>query len=86
MLYNSFLSNIELYFNTFKINYIYIFLFSLAPNTKDLDVFLRKQESGFGFRVLGGDGPDQSVSVHCGIVMVLELFVVWFGLVWLGLV
>ncbi|CAJ0947515.1 unnamed protein product [Ranitomeya imitator] len=33
------------------------------PNTKDLDVFLRKQESGFGFRVLGGDGPDQAVLV-----------------------
>ncbi|KAM7054781.1 membrane-associated guanylate kinase, WW and PDZ domain-containing protein 3 isoform 1-T1 [Molossus nigricans] len=33
------------------------------PNTKDLDVFLRKQESGFGFRVLGGDGPDQSIYI-----------------------
>lgn len=39
----------------------YCFFF-LAPNTRDLDVFLRKQESGFGFRVLGGDGPDQPVS------------------------
>lgn len=36
--------------------------FLSAPNTRDLDVFLRKQESGFGFRVLGGDGPDQPVS------------------------
>ncbi|XP_073471814.1 membrane-associated guanylate kinase, WW and PDZ domain-containing protein 3 isoform X1 [Aquarana catesbeiana] len=33
------------------------------PNTKDLDVFLRKQESGFGFRVLGGDGPDQAIYI-----------------------
>ncbi|XP_072625195.1 membrane-associated guanylate kinase, WW and PDZ domain-containing protein 3 isoform X4 [Canis lupus baileyi] len=33
------------------------------PNTKDLDVFLRKQESGFGFRVLGGEGPDQSIYI-----------------------
>ncbi|XP_059573316.1 membrane-associated guanylate kinase, WW and PDZ domain-containing protein 3 isoform X3 [Alligator mississippiensis] len=33
------------------------------PNTKDLDVFLRKQESGFGFRVLGGDGPDQPIYI-----------------------
>ncbi|XP_030417611.1 membrane-associated guanylate kinase, WW and PDZ domain-containing protein 3 isoform X3 [Gopherus evgoodei] len=33
------------------------------PNTKDMDVFLRKQESGFGFRVLGGDGPDQSIYI-----------------------
>ena len=66
---------IEFYYiiNPFKINqsvyYIcmfvfIIFWFSLAPNTKDLDVFLRKQESGFGFRVLGGDGPDQSVSLN----------------------
>ncbi|KAB0387177.1 hypothetical protein FD755_002133 [Muntiacus reevesi] len=47
---------------------VYLFVFivfwlSLAPNTKDLDVFLRKQESGFGFRVLGGDGPDQSIYI-----------------------
>ncbi|XP_018420081.1 PREDICTED: membrane-associated guanylate kinase, WW and PDZ domain-containing protein 3 [Nanorana parkeri] len=33
------------------------------PNTKDLDVFLRKQETGFGFRVLGGDGPDQAIYI-----------------------
>ncbi|TNN24366.1 Membrane-associated guanylate kinase, WW and PDZ domain-containing protein 3 [Liparis tanakae] len=35
---------------------------SKPPNTKDLDVFIkRNQESGFGFRVLGGEGPDQPV-------------------------
>lgn len=34
------------------------------PNTKDLDVFIkRNQESGFGFRVLGGEGPDQPVYI-----------------------
>ncbi|NXT59887.1 MAGI3 protein, partial [Chaetops frenatus] len=33
------------------------------PNTRDLDVFLRKQESGFGFRVRGGDGPDQPIYI-----------------------
>ncbi|XP_069489461.1 membrane-associated guanylate kinase, WW and PDZ domain-containing protein 3 isoform X2 [Ambystoma mexicanum] len=33
------------------------------PNAKDLDVFLRKQESGFGFRVLGGDGPEQAIFI-----------------------
>nr|XP_019965263.1 PREDICTED: membrane-associated guanylate kinase, WW and PDZ domain-containing protein 3-like [Paralichthys olivaceus] len=33
-------------------------------NTKDLDVFIkRNQESGFGFRVLGGEGPDQPVYI-----------------------
>lgn len=45
----------------FNGNVFLVFSF-IAPNTKDLDVFLRKQESGFGFRVLGGDGPDQAVS------------------------
>uniref|UniRef100_A0AAZ3SHT7 Membrane-associated guanylate kinase, WW and PDZ domain-containing protein 3 n=1 Tax=Oncorhynchus tshawytscha TaxID=74940 RepID=A0AAZ3SHT7_ONCTS len=35
-----------------------------SPNTKDLDVFIkRNQESGFGFRVLGGEGPDQPVYI-----------------------
>uniref|UniRef100_A0AAV2LZA8 Membrane-associated guanylate kinase, WW and PDZ domain-containing protein 3 n=1 Tax=Knipowitschia caucasica TaxID=637954 RepID=A0AAV2LZA8_KNICA len=33
-------------------------------NTKDLDVFIkRNQESGFGFRVLGGEGPEQPVYI-----------------------
>ncbi|XP_056588786.1 membrane-associated guanylate kinase, WW and PDZ domain-containing protein 3a isoform X5 [Triplophysa dalaica] len=33
-------------------------------NTKDLDVFIkRNQETGFGFRVLGGEGPDQPVYI-----------------------
>ena len=38
-------------------------VYSPAANTKELDVFIkRNQESGFGFRVLGGEGPDQPVS------------------------
>uniref|UniRef100_A0A1A8I0N9 Membrane-associated guanylate kinase, WW and PDZ domain-containing protein 3 n=1 Tax=Nothobranchius kuhntae TaxID=321403 RepID=A0A1A8I0N9_NOTKU len=37
---------------------------SRPPNTKDLDVFIkRNQESGFGFRVLGGEGPEQPVYI-----------------------
>ncbi|KAK5610700.1 Membrane-associated guanylate kinase, WW and PDZ domain-containing protein 3 [Crenichthys baileyi] len=37
---------------------------SKPPNIKDLDVFIkRNQESGFGFRVLGGEGPDQPVYI-----------------------
>ncbi|XP_041801249.1 membrane-associated guanylate kinase, WW and PDZ domain-containing protein 3a [Chelmon rostratus] len=37
---------------------------SKPPNTKDLDVYIRRnQESGFGFRVLGGEGPDQPVYI-----------------------
>ncbi|XP_047662885.1 membrane-associated guanylate kinase, WW and PDZ domain-containing protein 3a isoform X1 [Tachysurus fulvidraco] len=37
---------------------------SMPANTKDLDVFIkRNQESGFGFRVLGGEGPDQPVYI-----------------------
>nr|XP_020501625.1 membrane-associated guanylate kinase, WW and PDZ domain-containing protein 3 isoform X1 [Labrus bergylta] len=37
---------------------------SKPQNTKELDVFIkRNQESGFGFRVLGGEGPDQPVYI-----------------------
>ncbi|KAJ8259582.1 hypothetical protein GJAV_G00171100 [Gymnothorax javanicus] len=37
---------------------------SKPPNTRDLDVFIRRhQESGFGFRVLGGEGPEQPVYI-----------------------
>ncbi|XP_077428993.1 membrane-associated guanylate kinase, WW and PDZ domain-containing protein 3 isoform X1 [Vanacampus margaritifer] len=33
---------------------------SRQPHTKDIDVFLKRDiETGFGFRVLGGDGPQQ---------------------------
>lgn len=42
--------------------------FFAAANTKDLDVFIkRNQESGFGFRVLGGEGPEQPVSGVCAV-------------------
>lgn len=42
------------------------YLVSAAPNTKDLDVYIkRNHESGFGFRVLGGEGPDQPVGSCC---------------------
>jgi len=42
----------------------YLWGFFSASNTKELDVFIkRNQETGFGFRVLGGEGPDQPVSV-----------------------
>uniref|UniRef100_A0AAR2L8Q7 Membrane-associated guanylate kinase, WW and PDZ domain-containing protein 3 n=1 Tax=Pygocentrus nattereri TaxID=42514 RepID=A0AAR2L8Q7_PYGNA len=37
---------------------------SKPANIKELDVFIkRNQESGFGFRVLGGEGPDQPVYI-----------------------
>lgn len=55
-----------------------------APNTKDLDVFIkRNQESGFGFRVLGGEGPDQPVStlperlIHPGSASIKTLGTLW---------
>lgn len=50
--------------NVYLSNGIYLFepFVFAALNTKDLDVFIkRNQESGFGFRVLGGEGPDQPV-------------------------
>uniref|UniRef100_A0AAY4DNV4 Membrane-associated guanylate kinase, WW and PDZ domain-containing protein 3 n=1 Tax=Denticeps clupeoides TaxID=299321 RepID=A0AAY4DNV4_9TELE len=37
---------------------------SKAPHYKELDVFIKRdQETGFGFRVLGGEGPDQPVYI-----------------------
>lgn len=37
---------------------------STEPHTKDIDVFLKRDiETGFGFRVLGGEGPQQPVSI-----------------------
>lgn len=37
---------------------------SAEPHTKDIDVFLKRDiETGFGFRVLGGEGPQQPVSI-----------------------
>lgn len=38
------------------------FLFKPGPDYKELDVHLRRMESGFGFRILGGDEPGQPVS------------------------
>ena len=35
--------------------------FMPGPDYKELDVHLRRMESGFGFRILGGDEPGQPV-------------------------
>lgn len=41
-----------------------LFTHSAEPHTKDIDVFLKRDiETGFGFRVLGGEGPQQPVSL-----------------------
>lgn len=38
--------------------------FSALPQYKELDVFIKRdQETGFGFRVLGGEGPEQPVNL-----------------------
>uniref|UniRef100_A0AAY4DL75 Membrane-associated guanylate kinase, WW and PDZ domain-containing protein 3 n=1 Tax=Denticeps clupeoides TaxID=299321 RepID=A0AAY4DL75_9TELE len=47
-------------------DYVLIFLTCrfIAPHYKELDVFIKRdQETGFGFRVLGGEGPDQPVYI-----------------------
>lgn len=41
-----------------------------GPDYKELDVHLRRMESGFGFRILGGDEPGQPVS---GILFIATL-------------
>lgn len=36
-----------------------------VPQYKELDVFIKRdQETGFGFRVLGGEGAEQPVSPY----------------------
>ncbi|KAJ7998660.1 hypothetical protein DPEC_G00207180 [Dallia pectoralis] len=43
---------------------------SKQPHTKDLDVFIKRdQETGFGFRVLGGEGPEQPVYIGAIVPM-----------------
>ncbi|XP_075455719.1 membrane-associated guanylate kinase, WW and PDZ domain-containing protein 2 isoform X12 [Ascaphus truei] len=40
-----------------------------GPDYKELDVHLRRQESGFGFRILGGDEPGQPILIGAVIAM-----------------
>ncbi|XP_062839588.1 membrane-associated guanylate kinase, WW and PDZ domain-containing protein 2 isoform X6 [Anolis carolinensis] len=40
-----------------------------SPDYKDLDVHLRRMESGFGFRILGGDEPGQPILIGAVIAM-----------------
>ncbi len=41
-------------------NFVYLYT---VPHYKELDVFIKRdQETGFGFRVLGGEGAEQPVS------------------------
>ncbi|XP_018111245.1 membrane-associated guanylate kinase, WW and PDZ domain-containing protein 2 isoform X2 [Xenopus laevis] len=41
----------------------------VGPDYKELDVHLRRQESGFGFRILGGDEPGQPILIGAVIAM-----------------
>ncbi|NXC48991.1 MAGI2 protein, partial [Penelope pileata] len=45
------------------------FLFKPGPDYKELDVHLRRMESGFGFRILGGDEPGQPILIGAVIAM-----------------
>ncbi|KFO37573.1 Membrane-associated guanylate kinase, WW and PDZ domain-containing protein 2 [Fukomys damarensis] len=40
-----------------------------GPDYKELDVHLRRMESGFGFRILGGDEPGQPILIGAVIAM-----------------
>lgn len=67
-----------------------------GPDYKELDVHLRRMESGFGFRILGGDEPGQPVSwslfLHFGLYCIcmaeMKYHSVWYekesrlGLTW----
>uniref|UniRef100_A0A8B9U3S1 Membrane-associated guanylate kinase, WW and PDZ domain-containing protein 2 n=1 Tax=Anas zonorhyncha TaxID=75864 RepID=A0A8B9U3S1_9AVES len=45
------------------------FPFTPGPDYKELDVHLRRMESGFGFRILGGDEPGQPILIGAVIAM-----------------
>uniref|UniRef100_A0A8C8A967 Membrane associated guanylate kinase, WW and PDZ domain containing 2 n=1 Tax=Otus sunia TaxID=257818 RepID=A0A8C8A967_9STRI len=45
------------------------FPFKPGPDYKELDVHLRRMESGFGFRILGGDEPGQPILIGAVIAM-----------------
>lgn len=49
------------------------FPFKPGPDYKELDVHLRRMESGFGFRILGGDEPGQPVSYFSQTFLVMCL-------------
>ncbi|XP_049570883.1 membrane-associated guanylate kinase, WW and PDZ domain-containing protein 2 isoform X2 [Orcinus orca] len=42
---------------------------SSGPDYKELDVHLRRMQSGFGFRILGGDEPGQPILIGAVIAM-----------------
>ncbi|XP_043569713.1 membrane-associated guanylate kinase, WW and PDZ domain-containing protein 2a isoform X1 [Chiloscyllium plagiosum] len=42
---------------------------SSGPDYREIDVYLRRQESGFGFRILGGDEPGQPILIGAIITM-----------------
>ncbi|XP_051889820.1 membrane-associated guanylate kinase, WW and PDZ domain-containing protein 2a isoform X4 [Pristis pectinata] len=42
---------------------------SRRPDYRELDIYLRRQESGFGFRILGGDEPGQPILIGAIITM-----------------
>lgn len=49
---------------------------SAEPYTKDIDVFLKRDiETGFGFRVLGGEGPQQPVSISNTFMHILSILI-----------
>lgn len=60
--------------------------FMPGPDYKELDVHLRRMESGFGFRILGGDEPGQPVSwslfLHFGLYCIcmaeMKYHSVWY--------
>ena len=53
--------------------------FMPGPDYKELDVHLRRMESGFGFRILGGDEPGQPVS---WIIFISTLCVILYMYGW----
>jgi hypothetical protein len=38
---------------------------SAVPDYQEQDIFLWRKETGFGFRILGGNEPGEPVSLFC---------------------
>lgn len=46
-----------------EITLLFLLCFSAVPDCQEQDIFLWRKETGFGFRILGGNEPGEPVSL-----------------------
>lgn len=44
-----------------------------VPDCQEQDIFLWRKDTGFGFRILGGNEPGEPVSISLNLIMNLQL-------------